>query len=410
MPPVDEFSLRSIALPAFGPTAVWSVGIGAALPVIALSARDLGASVAVAAAFILIEGLSAFVSSLPAGSLVARIGERRALAGAAVVDALGAALALTAQTLWMLGLAIALMGLTGSVFMLARQSWLTARAPVRIRARAMSTMGGVQRIGLFIGPFVAAPVIAAFGTRAAYAVPVVAGLLAAVWAWFALRDEDELVEVAPGVVAEDGTPRSRVTLREVIDDHRRVLATLGMGVLLIGAARQGRFVIVPLWAEAVGITTSQTALIFGIAGGVEVLLFYPAGSIMDRFGRTWIAVPFLVILGIGMLLLPLAHGFATVTAVSTLMGLGNGLGSGIVQTIGADVAPAVGRAQFLSVWRFLSLIGQNGAPLLVSGVTLLAGLGPACVVLGALTLAGAPLLARWLPAYDPRSPGHRVGR
>lgn len=410
MPPVDEFSLRSIALPAFGPTAVWSVGIGAALPVIVLSARDLGASVAVAAAFILIEGLSAFVSSLPAGSLVARIGERRALAGAAVVDALGAALALTAQTLWMLGLAIALMGLTGSVFMLARQSWLTARAPVRIRARAMSTMGGVQRIGLFIGPFVAAPVIAAFGTRAAYAVPVVAGLLAAVWAWFALRDEDELVEVAPGVVAEDGTPRSRVTLREVIDDHRRILATLGMGVLLIGAARQGRFVIVPLWAEAVGITTSQTALIFGIAGGVEVLLFYPAGSIMDRFGRTWIAVPFLVILGIGMLLLPLAHGFATVTAVSTLMGLGNGLGSGIVQTIGADVAPAVGRAQFLSVWRFLSLIGQNGAPLLVSGVTLLAGLGPACVVLGALTLAGAPLLARWLPAYDPRSPGHRVGR
>lgn len=410
MPPVDEFSLRSIALPAFGPTAVWSVGIGAALPVIVLSARDLGASVAVAAAFVLIEGLSAFVSSLPAGSLVARIGERRALAGAAVVDALGAALALTAQTLWMLGLAIALMGLTGSVFMLARQSWLTARAPVRIRARAMSTMGGVQRIGLFIGPFVAAPVIAAFGTRAAYAVPVVAGLLAAVWAWFALRDEDELVEVAPGVVAEDGTPRSRVTLREVIDDHRRVLATLGMGVLLIGAARQGRFVIVPLWAEAVGITTSQTALIFGIAGGVEVLLFYPAGSIMDRFGRTWIAVPFLVILGIGMLLLPLAHGFATVTAVSTLMGLGNGLGSGIVQTIGADVAPAVGRAQFLSVWRFLSLIGQNGAPLLVSGVTLLAGLGPACVVLGALTLAGAPLLARWLPAYDPRSPGHRVGR
>lgn len=410
MPPVDEFSLRSIALPAFGPTAVWSVGIGAALPVIVLSARDLGASVAVAAAFVLIEGLSAFVSSLPAGSLVARIGERRALAGAAVVDALGAALALTAQTLWMLGLAIALMGLTGSVFMLARQSWLTARAPVRIRARAMSTMGGVQRIGLFIGPFVAAPVIAAFGTRAAYAVPVVAGLLAAVWAWVALRDEDELVEVAPGVVAEDGTPRSRVTLREVIDDHRRILATLGMGVLLIGAARQGRFVIVPLWAEAVGITTSQTALIFGIAGGVEVLLFYPAGSIMDRFGRTWIAVPFLVILGIGMLLLPLAHGFATVTAVSTLMGLGNGLGSGIVQTIGADVAPAVGRAQFLSVWRFLSLIGQNGAPLLVSGVTLLAGLGPACVVLGALTLAGAPLLARWLPAYDPRSPGHRVGR
>ncbi|KGN30615.1 transporter [Knoellia sinensis KCTC 19936] len=405
----DDFSLRSIALPAFGPTAVWSVGVGAALPVVALSARDLGASVAVAAAFVLIEGMSAFVSSLPAGSLVARIGERRALAGAALVDAVGAALAVVAPNLVTLGIAIGLMGMTGSVFMLARQSWLTARAPVRIRARAMSTMGGVQRIGLFVGPFVAAPIIAIWGTQAAYAVAVVAGLLAAVWAWVGLRDADtaaiDPANSGAGHRWSGGSGRGgpeRVGLRDVIRRHRAVVLTIGVGVIIIGAARQGRFVIVPLWAESVGITDSQTALIFGIAGGAEVLLFYPAGSIMDRFGRVWVAVPFLVILGAGMVLLPLTHGFTAVAAVSTLMGIGNGLGSGIVQTLGADAAPVAGRAQFLSVWRFLSLIGQNGAPLLVSGVTLLAGLGPACVVLGVLVLGGAPWLARWLPAYDPR--------
>lgn len=397
----DDFSLRSIALPAFGPTAVWSVGIGAALPVVALSARDLGASVAVAAAFVLIEGMAAFVSSLPAGSLVARIGERRALAGAAVVDALGAALAVIAPNLWTLGIAIGLMGMTGSVFLLARQSWLTARAPVRIRARAMSTMGGVQRIGLFVGPFLAAPIIAVWGTQAAYAVAVASGLLAAVWAWFGLRGHDVADEpAAPGAQGGRGEAK-RVTLLDVVRSHRRVLLTIGIGVVLIGAARQGRFVIVPLWAESVGITDSQTALIFGIAGGAEVLLFYPAGSVMDRFGRVWVAVPFLLILGVGMVLLPLAHGFAMVAVVSTVMGVGNGLGSGIVQTLGADAAPVVGRAQFLSAWRFLSLIGQNGAPLLVSGVTLVASLGVACVVLGLLVLGGAPWLARWLPAYDP---------
>lgn len=410
MPSLDEFSLRSIALPAFGPTAVWSVGVGAALPVVALSARDLGASVAVAAAFVLIEGLSAFVSSLPAGSLVARIGERRALAGAAVVDALGAALAVVAPNLWTLGIAIGLMGATGSVFLLARQSWLTARAPVRIRARAMSTMGGVQRVGLFVGPFLAAPIIAVWGTQAAYAVAVVAGLLAAVWAWFGLQDLDDTDHlggpVGAGAVRGPGARAGeRVGLREIVRSHRRVLLTIGVGVVLIGAARQGRFVIVPLWAESVGITDSQTALIFGIAGGAEVLLFYPAGSIMDRFGRVWVAVPFLVVLGAGMVLLPLSHGFASVTVVSTVMGVGNGLGSGIVQTLGADAAPVFGRAQFLAAWRFLSLIGQNGAPLLVSGVTVLAGLGPACVVLGLVVLGGAPWLARWLPAYDPRPGG-----
>ena len=410
----DEFSLRGIALPAFGPTAVWSVGLGAAMPVVALSARNLGASVALAAAFVLIEGAAAFVSSLPAGSLVARVGERRALAGAAVVDALGAALAVVAPNLWTLGIAIGLMGMTGSVFLLARQSWLTARAPVHLRARAMSTMGGVQRIGMFIGPFIAAPVIVVWGTQAAYAVGVVAGLCAAVWAWLGLRGyevEDEadpdgsaaLAGSAPaGAGAGPAGSRTRITLLDIVRTHRRVLLTIGLGVLLIGAARQGRFVIVPLWAESVGITDSQTALIFGIAGGAEVLLFYPAGSVMDRFGRVWVAVPFLVVLGVGMLLLPLAHGFAAVAAVSTVMGVGNGLGSGIVQTLGADAAPVAGRAQFLSVWRFLSLIGQNGAPLLVSAVTALAGLGTACVVLGVVVLGGAPWLARWLPAYDPR--------
>lgn len=411
VPAPDEFSLRRIALPAFGPTAVWSIGVGATIPVVALSARGLGASIAVAAAFVLIEGLSAFASSLPAGSLVARFGERRALVGAAVLDALGAALAVVAQNLWVLGIAVGLMGTTGSVFLLARQSWLTARAPVRIRARAMSTMGGVQRIGLFVGPFVAAPVIALWGTQAAYAVAVVAGLSAAVWAWVALRDDRVATGAgsplpAGGTRGPGGTAAAgRVRLADVVRSHRRVLSTIGLGVVLIGMARQGRFIVVPLWAESVGVSNSGTALIFGIAGAAEVLLFYPAGSVMDRFGRVWVAVPFLLVLGLGMVVLPLTHGFTAVAAVSTVMGVGNGLGSGIVQTLGADAAPVAGRAQFLSAWRFLSLIGQNGAPLLVSAVTVVASLGAASVVLGLVVLAGAPLLARWLPAHDPRRSG-----
>jgi predicted MFS family arabinose efflux permease len=279
----------------------------------------------------------------------------------------------------------------------------------------MSTMGGVQRIGLFVGPFLAAPLIAVWGTQTAYAVAVVAGLLAAVWAWLALREGDALEPTAvtgadpvTGPAAPASSSRVRPSLAEVVRDHRRVLSTIGLGVVLIGAARQGRFVLVPLWAESVGVSDSGTAVIFGIAGAAEVLLFYPAGSVMDRFGRVWVAVPFLVVLGVGMAALPLTQGFAAVAVVSTLMGVGNGLGSGIVQTLGADAAPAAGRAQFLSAWRFLSLIGQNGAPVIVSALTALASLAAACVVLGVLVLLGAPLLARWLPAHGPRRSGHLV--
>jgi len=37
--------------------------------------------------------------------------------------------------------------------------------------------------------------------------------------------------------------------------------------------------------------------------------------------------------------------------VMVLIAVGNGLGSGVVMTIGADTAPTVGRSQYLGGWR-----------------------------------------------------------
>ena len=47
--PAPDFTLRRIAVSAFGPSLLFGLGEGAILPVIALSARDLGAWVPMAA-------------------------------------------------------------------------------------------------------------------------------------------------------------------------------------------------------------------------------------------------------------------------------------------------------------------------------------------------------------------------
>jgi len=252
----------------------------------------------------------------------------------------------------------------------------------------------VHRVGLFLGPFVGAPVVATWGPRAAYAVSVVAGLLAALLAWRTLDVTSH----------HDAQARAagQVGVREVIRSHRRVLLTVGVGVLVVGIARATRVAVVPLWAESVGLSAAQTSLVFGVAGGVEMLLFYPAGSVMDRFGRVWVAVPTVVILGVGTLLLPLTTTLVGIGAVAVLMGVGSGLGSGVVMTLGADVAPVLGRAQFLGAWRLVSLVGLNGGPLLVSAVATAAGLAAACVAVGCLVVVGGLWLARWVPVYDPR--------
>ena len=38
-----------------------------------------------------------------------------------------------------------------------------------------------------------------------------------------------------------------------------------------------------------------------------MLVFYPAGKVMDRKGRAWVAVPSMLIMGIAMMLTPFTH-------------------------------------------------------------------------------------------------------
>ena len=81
-----------------------------------------------------------------------------------------------------------------------------------------------------------------------------------------------------------------------------------------------------------------------------------------------------------------------------LMALGNGLGSGIVMTRGADTAPVEGRAQYLGGWRLCGDIGGSGGALLVGTVAAVAPLAVACLVMG----AGAALGTVWVGYFTRR--------
>jgi MFS family permease len=176
-----------------------------------------------------------------------------------------------------------------------------------------------------------------------------------------------------------------------------VLLTLGTGVLVLSAARSTRQVIVPLWAESQGIDAATTSVIFGISAGVDMLLFFPGGLIMDRYGRAAVAIPAMITLGVGFVLMPLTHTALTVGLVACLMGLGNGISSGVVLTLGADAAPVQGRAQFLGGWRLCADLGNALGPLAIGGITAIATLGLATVVMGVVTWLGSGWLARFIP-------------
>src|SRR5699024_4438876 len=146
-----------------------------------------------------------------------------------------------------------------------------------------------------------------------------------------------------------------------------------------------------LWSEYIGLSPTATAIIFGCSAAVDTLLFYPAGVIMDKYGRGWIAVPSVLLMGLAFMLMPLTHQTLPFVLVTLLLGLGNGIGAGIVMTLGADAAPDDQQLEFLGLWRVVAESGQSICPLLMSLINGAIRSGPDIIFIG-----GTGLLAGWI--------------
>lgn len=384
-------SMRLLAVSVYLPTFLFAVGQGAVLPVIALSAVSLGATVATAGVLVAVQGVGRMLFNIPAGRLVDALGERRAMAvGTILLLASLVGCVLSPSPLWF-GVCLFAMGCGWSVWLLARLTYVSDVMPYHLRGRALSTLGGVHRVGNFVGPFLGAVAIAGANLDGAYLVHIVLAAAA----------------LAVLVVVPDphGTGRSTApgaTFLTVARLHAGVLATAGFGAAALGLLRAARHAVLPLWGAEIGLSAPSVSLIFGISAAMDMALFYPAGIVSDRWGRRVVAVPCLAVLATGFVLLPLTSTFAQMLAVGLLMGLGNGMGSGIVMTLGADFAPVQARGAFLGLWRTVSDVGAAAGPMIAGGVTAVASLGAGAVVIGAVGLAGSVVFALTLPAHQRR--------
>jgi MFS family permease len=196
---------------------------------------------------------------------------------------------------------------------------------------------------------------------------------------------------------EIGGPGLSGRIVATIVDHKSVFLAAALPVIALGVLRQARQVFLPLWGDSIGLDVAQIGLVVGIATLVDTAVFYPVGIVMDRWGRKWVAVPCLAILAVGFLLLPLTSEMTGFVLVAMLTGFGNGLGAGIIQTLGADFAPEFRRGEFLGIWRLIGDTGSAVGPLVVSFVISLATLALASVVCGGIGLVGAVLMAALIP-------------
>lgn len=384
----ETFAKRKLVLPVFLPSFLFSTAEFGIIPSVPATALMMGADLATAGFITGLMMIGRLCADIPAAKFVDVLGERKAMIAASVSSALGILLSLFALNLFMLGAGVFIVGAAAAVFGLARLSWMTEHVPVSVRARSLSILGGMFRAGSFIGPVIGAVVIRFYSVQAVYYLPLVLCALAAIILFFAKGKED---------LAKNSSSLKATFI--IAKRESKKLATLGLASSILSALRGSRMIGLPLLAIALNMPAEQASLYIGFAGALDFAMFYLSGQVMDRFGRGFAAVPTLLGLGLTHLIVGFAVDANTFLMLALLMSLANGLGSGVIMVLGADLAPKDARSEFLASYRLLVDFGDAAAPGILSGLVLAVGLTGAMAGFGFLGFVGAGLMYKYIPKY-----------
>ena len=380
-----------LVLPVYVPSLLLMFGNGMLIPILPLYAWTFSASYGLVGVVLAAEGVGRLIGALPAGILLGRIGRKPAM-----VLGVGCVAVSTLALFWARDVSEVVCyrlvaGIGGSLWHLSCHAYLTDAAPVFHRGRALSIFGGIHRIGTFAGPAAGGALAQYFSLEAPF---LVFGGLASAVAFIAVAKFE--TEASPG--ARQVRAGHWKPLLAIFKSHFRELATAGSGQLFAQTIRAGRHVVVPLYAaDVIGLDVQAIGWIISISALVDMSLFYPAGHIMDRFGRKFAMVPCFLIQAIAMAAIPFTHSFAGLLLATTLLGMGNGIGSGSMMTLGADLAPRESIGEFLGAWRLVGDTGHMGAPLVIGGIADLLGLSPATFAIAGFGLLAAGTFAFLVP-------------
>jgi len=395
-----RFRISSLIWSVYAPSFLLATGSGFLFPVLPGFASDRGAGIGLIGLTIAAVGIGNMIGDLPAGVLVERIGRKRAMVIATLcigLAALGAGLSPNLPTL------LAMRLLTGAflaVWGVSRHAYIADIVPNRQRGRALALFGGLARIGTFLGPLAGGYIGQFAGLQWPF---FVQAALAAATACLVIVAVRETVD-AP-LPARARSPYA--ALADTLTRHRHDLMTAGLFSVCLSFIRTGRETLIPLVGNAAGLPVGDIGLILSVSSAIDMTLFVPAGFAMDRLGRKWASLPCILIMSAGLGLVPFAGGFVALMLAGIVVGFGNGLGSGAMLTLGADLAPEENRAEFLGVWRLISDSGRATGPAVIGQIGQAAALTVAGLATAGIGVAGAAVLILLVPETLARRPRAR---
>jgi DHA1 family multidrug resistance protein-like MFS transporter len=374
--------------------AVNQLGFGGIVPALALYARSFGVTQSAIGLAIAVYGLARFLVAVPAGRLADQLGRRSALAWGGLLSAVGNLFCALAPTYAAFVVARFVAG-AGAALVLTTGLIVIADISVPAnRGRMMSVYQGVFIFAVGIGPLPGGLLADHWGLAAPFLAYAGTSLVATAVAWLAIPETRPARRLDDGALAE---APFREQLRAVVSHRGFLLVSL---IAFVNAvARTGAlFNIIPILArDRLALGPDRIGFGLALASVVGLALAYPAGVLVDRYGRKIIIVPATVLSGLSLLLYLLAPTYGWFLVACAVWSIAMGISGAAPAAYAADAAPAGMNAAALGSYRMLADLGYVIGPIALGLAADLAGADATLSATAALLVGVALLFARLAP-------------
>ncbi|HJR91711.1 MAG TPA: MFS transporter [Acidimicrobiia bacterium] len=362
-------------------TAVLMTGQGVVGPVLPVYARRFGVSLAAVGVTVAAFGLARLLLNIPLGSLSDRWGRRFLLVGGPLVVAVsmvgtGLAGGILSLTIWRF-----VAGAGSSMYMTGALIYLTDISSLSNRGRMIGFNQGALLLGQSIGPGMGGVLAEQFGIRAPFFFIAGAASIACVYGFL------RLPETLPS--GERNVAGNRVTNRGALSRLLKspaFLAVAAINFAVFFTRGSTRSTLLPLaGTDLFGLGLGEVGLLLTGMAVVNLVFLPPAAAAADRFGRTQVITPSMVLTAGALVVLAVAGSVVVFTTGALILALATSVAGPAPAALAADTVPAEVRGVSLGVFRTVGDFGLLlGPPLLgfaadVGGFGLAFGLNAAIV-------------------------------
>lgn len=334
--------------------------------------------------------------------MVDRCGRRWVLAGGGIVTVLGNLMCALARsyTSFLVGRFVAGAGaamvLTGGQIVVADIS-----TPAN-RGRLMALYQGVFLFAVGAGPLPGGILADRFNLQAPFYANAIFAAVVALLAWWGIPETRD-----PGgvrAVSRISRPSPRAQLKVLTATPGFLLISI-VSFVAFFVRTGGLFNVIPILAkDKLGLGPDTIGLGLGMISIVGLLLAYPSGELVDRFGRKAVIVPAALITGIACLVYAVAPGVAWFLVASAIWSTASGIGGAAPAAYAADTAPAGMTATALGTYRTISDFGYVVGPLTLGFVADVWAPDRALILCAVMLFISGLVFARFAPETLVKTP------